>query len=77
VEPEDLLLDSEPLNSTSPLGNIQIPSEGISLEEVEKHLIRQALTMAKNNQTRAAALLKISRNTLRYRMEKYDIHLAA
>ncbi|MCP4370804.1 MAG: sigma-54-dependent Fis family transcriptional regulator [Deltaproteobacteria bacterium] len=77
VKPEDLLLDCEPLNSTSPLGNIQIPPEGISLEEVEKFLIKQALTMAKNNQTRAAAFLKISRNTLRYRMEKHDIHFAA
>jgi len=77
VEPEDLLLDREPPNPTSPFGNIQIPSEGISLDEVEKFLIKQALGMAKGNQTRAAALLKISRNTLRYRIEKYDIHLAA
>jgi len=77
VEPEDLLLDREPLNPNSPFGNIQIPSEGLSLDEVEKFLIEQALAMAKNNQTRAADLLKISRNTLRYRMEKYDIHLAA
>jgi len=77
VEPENLLLDREPLNPTSPFGNIQIPSEGLSLDEVEKFLIKQALAMAKGNQTRAAALLKISRNTLRYRIEKYDIHLAA
>ena len=77
VEPEDLLLDREPLNPTAPFGNIHIPVEGISLEEVEQFLIKQALAMAKNNQTRAAALLKISRNTLRYRMEKYDIHPAA
>ncbi len=77
VEPEDLLLDREPLNPTAPFGNIHIPVEGISLEEVEQFLIKQALAMAKNNQTRAATLLKISRNTLRYRMEKYDIHPAA
>ncbi len=77
VEPEDLLLDREPLNPTASFGNIHIPAEGISLEEVEKFLIKQALAMAENNQTRAAALLKISRNTLRYRIEKYDIHIAA
>ncbi len=77
VEPEDLLLDREPFNPTASFGNIQIPSEGLSLDEVEKFLIEQALAMAKNNQTRAATLLKISRNTLRYRMEKHDIHLAA
>ena len=77
VEPGDLLMDREPLNPPASFGNIQIPPEGLSLDEVEKFLIEQALAMAKNNQTRAATLLKISRNTLRYRMEKHDINLAA
>ena len=77
VEPGDLLMDRELLNPTASFGNIQIPPEGLSLDEVEKLLIEQALAMAMNNQTRAATLLKISRNTLRYRMEKHDIHLAA
>ena len=76
VGPEDLLLDREPLNPAASFGNIQIPPEGLSLDEVEAFLIRQALAMAKGNQTQTAALLKISRNTLRYRMEKYDIHAA-
>lgn len=76
VEPEDLLLDREPLNPAASFGNIQIPPEGLSLDEVEAFLIRQALAMAKGNQTKTAALLKISRNTLRYRIEKYDIHSA-
>ena len=76
VGPEDLLLDREPLNPAASFGNIQIPPEGLSLDEVEAFLISQALAMAKGNQTKTAALLKISRNTLRYRMEKYDIHAA-
>lgn len=50
-----------------------IPPGGISLEEVEKNLITAALEMAGNNQVRAAQFLKITRNTLRYRMEKYGI----
>jgi DNA-binding NtrC family response regulator len=50
-----------------------IPPEGISLEEVEKGLIVAALHMTGNNQVRAANLLKITRNTLRYRMEKFGI----
>jgi DNA-binding NtrC family response regulator len=53
-----------------------IPAEGISLEEVEKGLIVAALQMAGNNQVRAAGLLKITRNTLRYRMEKFGIPFA-
>jgi len=72
----DMLLDRESPNPTAPFGNFQIPSEGLSLDEMEKFLIRQALAMARGNQTKTAALLKISRNTLRYRMEKYDIHPA-
>ncbi len=74
LRPEDLLLEREPLNPNDPFANLRIPPEGLSLEDVEKFLIRQALAMAKGNQSRAALLLKISRNTLRYRMEKYAIH---
>jgi DNA-binding NtrC family response regulator len=50
-----------------------IPTHGISLEEVEKGLITAALQMSGNNQVKAAGLLKITRNTLRYRMGKFGI----
>jgi two-component system NtrC family response regulator len=50
-----------------------IPDEGISLEEVEKLLLARALAKAGGNQTKAAQLLKISRHTLLYRMEKYGL----
>lgn len=53
--------------------NLNLPPEGISLELVEKQLIKKALTMAMGNQTRAARLLKISRDTLRYRLEKFKL----
>ncbi|RKY00626.1 hypothetical protein DRP77_11170 [Candidatus Poribacteria bacterium] len=52
---------------------IEIPEEGISLEEVEKQLILAALQKAKGNQVEAARLLGISRRRLQYRMEKYGI----
>ncbi len=52
---------------------IHIPPEGIPLEKVEKSLIREALKMTKGNQSRAAKLLDISRNTLRYRIRKFGI----
>jgi len=45
----------------------------VSLDEMEKLAIRQALEQAGNNQVRAAKLLGISRDTLRYRMKKYDL----
>ncbi len=52
---------------------IPFPEDGISLEKVEEDLIREALSIAKGNQTRAASLLSISRDTLRYRMKKFGI----
>jgi two-component system response regulator AtoC len=52
---------------------IRIPPGGISLEKVEEALVRQALKMTNRNQTRAAKLLDISRDALRYRMQKFGI----
>jgi two-component system NtrC family response regulator len=49
----------------------QIPPEGISLEAVEKDLIRQALKMSGGNRSEAARLLQIPRHVLIYRLEKY------
>lgn len=51
--------------------NIRIPPGGIDIEEVEKELIRQALDVTGGNQTRASKLLNLSRDTLRYRMQKF------
>ena len=50
-----------------------LPETGVSLEEVEKKLILQALERAKYNKTIAAKLLNISYSTLRYRLEKMGI----
>jgi len=52
---------------------IRIPPEGISLEKVEEALVKQALKMTNGNQTRAAKLLDISRDALRYRMQKFGL----
>ena len=52
---------------------ISIPPEGISLEKVEEALVRQALKMTNGNQTKAARLLDISRDALRYRMQKFGL----
>ena len=70
-----LLPESLPLHlkKESDKMEIHIPPEGIALEKVEKSLIREALKMTKGNQSRAAKLLDISRNTLRYRIRKFGI----
>ena len=48
--------------------------EDMSLEEMEKHALQQAMARAGGNQTRAARLLKMSRDTLRYRLKKFGLH---
>ncbi|MHC5110805.1 MAG: sigma-54-dependent transcriptional regulator [Planctomycetota bacterium] len=54
--------------------DIDFSRGSISLESVELALIKKALSATGSNVTRAANLLSISRDTLRYRMEKYDIN---
>ncbi len=49
------------------------PAEGLNLEVLEKELIRFALDKFGGNQTKAAQYLGITRPTLIYRLEKYDI----
>jgi DNA-binding NtrC family response regulator len=59
--------------SDSGLPDLSIPEHGTSLEKVEEELVRQALTRARGNQTRAAKLLDISRDALRYKMKKFHL----
>ncbi len=52
-----------------------LPEGGIELEEVELSFVRQAMERSGGNQTRAAELLGISRDQLRYRLKKIeDLH---
>jgi DNA-binding NtrC family response regulator len=46
---------------------------GLSFQEMEKKILEEALRKAAGNVSEASRLLKITRNTLRYRMAKYRI----
>jgi len=48
-----------------------LPGKGVVLEEVEKAFIVQALEAQGGNQTRAAQMLGLTRDALRYRMKKF------
>jgi len=50
-----------------------IGPEGIDLREVERLLVERALKQTRGNQVRAAELLHMSRDQLRYRMQKYNL----
>jgi len=67
--PEELLSGLE--ETSTPI--INITEGGFSLEDLEKHLIIQALEKNNNNQTKVAKYLGISRPTLLYRLKKYGI----
>ncbi len=54
-----------------------LPPEGINLEELERSLVVQALERSHWNQTKAATLLGLNRDQIRYRIEKFDLHKPA
>lgn len=61
--------------SHNPLkGIFEIPDEGIQLVEVEQKLINNALKKAGGNQSKAARLLGLTRDTLLYRIKKYALN---
>jgi transcriptional regulator with PAS, ATPase and Fis domain len=51
----------------------ELPAAGVDLEELERSLVAQALRRAGGNQTKAAALLGINRDQIRYRIEKFGL----
>ena len=53
--------------------DIQIPENGMSLVDNERQLLARALEKTAGNQTQAARLLSITRDTLRYKMKKYNL----
>jgi len=60
--------------AAEPSGEFTLPEGGVSLERVEESLVRQAMDQAGGNQTRAAQLLDISRDALRYKLKKFGVH---
>ena len=70
---EDLPAEIRQTESRIAAIDLKLPDDGISLEEVEKELLLRALERHRWNQTQAAKYLNISRKTLIYRMEKYNL----
>jgi two-component system response regulator AtoC len=61
--------------AAGPAGEVRVefPDTGLSLEAVERALLVAALEKAGGNQSAAARLLAVSRDTLRYRMDKFGL----
>ena len=53
--------------------DFSLPANGISLEELEREMINQALERTRGNRSRAARLLGLTRDTLLYRIKKHSL----
>ncbi|MBU4446875.1 sigma-54 dependent transcriptional regulator [bacterium] len=70
---ETVTLTESSIKKDDDIDKIKIGDQGVSLYDLERSLIVQALHKAKHNQTKAAKLLGLSRETLKYRLKKYKI----
>jgi two-component system, NtrC family, response regulator AtoC len=53
--------------------SVELPAGGLNLERLEQSLVVQALERSGWNQTKAAALLGLNRDQIRYRVEKFQL----
>src|SRR5579872_861211 len=72
LDADDIQLDSNgPRNHATT--SAPILPEGMSLEQWEDEIIREALRRASGNKSQAARMLGLSRNALRYRLSKIGV----
>jgi len=76
ILPDNLFIDREQIKNDHPLPAV-IPDAGIQLNEeltkIEKQFIETALNKTKGSKTKAADLLHVTFDSLRYRIEKLGI----
>jgi two-component system, NtrC family, response regulator AtoC len=77
----ELTLEQFPVTSERATTNlsssqVSLPSGGVNLDELERSLVVQALERSGWNQTRAASLLGLNRDQIRYRIEKFKLERA-
>jgi DNA-binding NtrC family response regulator len=73
IEAEDIKLDTaRGARAPEAAGNFVLP-EGMSLDDYEQAIIREALKRAAGNKSQAARLLGLTRNALRYRLSQMGL----
>jgi two-component system response regulator PilR (NtrC family) len=77
ILPETLVMVEADHHDGKNGSHVMIPPEGVNLNEemarIERTFIKKALEQAHHSKTKAAELLHISFDSLRYRMEKLNI----
>jgi DNA-binding NtrC family response regulator len=73
---QTLTLGDFPVAAASPAKlteQVDLPAAGIDLEQLERSLVVQALERSGWNQTKAAGMLGLNRDQIRYRVEKFKL----
>lgn len=74
LEVSDIKLDSLTQRAATPMGGaIPFVPEGMTLDEFEQSILREALRRAGGNKSQAARMLGLTRNALRYRLTQMGI----
>jgi DNA-binding NtrC family response regulator len=75
IRPEHLSPELRRVTPTKKADNFvpTVQPEGLVLDDVERKLIAEAMERASGNQSKAARLLGVSRDTLRYRLKKHGM----
>jgi DNA-binding NtrC family response regulator len=76
IRPDHLpkeVIEQSTAGTPTPRDRFMLPSTGLSLDQLERDLIRQALEKAKYNKTLAAKLLNITYDSLRYQIKKFGL----
>jgi DNA-binding NtrC family response regulator len=73
VLPEHLPAELRAAPVSEPAPVVKLPEGGVSLDEMEKTLMTQALAKAGGNRAQAAKLLGMTYDSIRYQMKKYGL----
>ena len=73
IQPDHLPASVRSSGSNGEIEKTSLLAFGLSAQEMEKKLLTEALQRTGGNISEASRLLKITRNTLRYRMAKYQL----
>ena len=76
IRPDHLpisLRETQSVGSKGEIEKMSLLAFGLSVDEMEKKMLQEALQRTGGNISEASRLLKITRNTLRYRMAKYHL----
>ena len=75
ITADDIVIGRETLGPSEDAESLpsRLIKQGLKLHEIEKEVVRKALEKTNWNQTRAAGVLGISRDQVRYKMEKFGL----